>query len=53
VSSRLSWPSKATPRLFMLLDKAGVRYITFCSDDPGLIGHPSLLKTLVVALDLV
>lgn len=42
VSSFLSCPSSAIPRLSLLLDSAGCKYTTFCRLEPGLMGQPSL-----------
>lgn len=42
VFSLLSCPSRATPRRSRFVVNVGIKYITFCNDEPGLIGHPSL-----------
>lgn len=50
VSCRFSWPSKAIPRLSLLEESNGVRYITFCKHEPGSIGHPSLKIFMLIIL---
>lgn len=42
VSSCLSWPSRASPHLSLLLARRGVKVNTLLSVKPGPTGHPSL-----------
>lgn len=38
----LRWPSRATPRLSLFISSDGWTINSFCRDEPGLTGHPSL-----------